>query len=30
MKTKQKIIETLDKDGITSVWKAIRYLNEMG
>ncbi len=30
MKTKQKIIETLDKNGITSVWKAVKYLNEIG
>ncbi len=30
MKTKQKIIETLEKNGITSVWKAIHYLNKIG
>ena len=30
MKTKQKIIETLEKNGITSVWKAVKYLNEIG
>lgn len=30
MKTKQKIVEALDKKGFTSVWKAIQYLNEFG
>ena len=30
MKLRDKIIETLDKEGFTSVWKAIKYINEMG
>ncbi len=30
MKTKQKIAEALDEKGFTSVWKAVRYLNEIG
>lgn len=30
MKTKEKIIEALDEKGITSVWKAIKYLNSIG
>ena len=30
MKTKEKIIEALKEEGITSVWKAIKYLNKIG
>lgn len=30
MKTKEKIIEALDKKGITSVCKAIEYLDSIG
>ena len=30
METKEKIVETLTKNGITSVWKAIQYLEGIG
>ena len=30
MKTKEKIVETLKESGITSVWKAIQYLESIG